>query len=122
MNDGINKVLLAGQITREPRWYNDNTERWLCFTLTTKETIFNQREDIEHQEHHQIKIPERCPTLKRFNFKQGDIVFVQGKLQTRSFIDDGNIKRYKTEVIANQVDRHAPELTVAEKTRTVDFG
>ncbi|MDT3405555.1 single-stranded DNA-binding protein [Mucilaginibacter terrae] len=121
-NDGINKVLLAGQITAEPRWHDEGNERMLCFTLTTKEIIFSQKEDIEHLENHRIKIPEKSHALKRFTFKKDDIVFVQGKLHTRSFIDAENIKRYKTEVIANQVDRHAPEIPTAAQMRTVDFG
>lgn len=103
-NAGINKVMLAGKISKEPRLHNHNQERWLYFSLVTKEVIYSAKGDTDNEEVHQIRVEETNPALKRFELKKDDLVFVQGKLHTKAFVDAENIKRYKTEIIASNFE------------------
>ncbi len=112
-NSGINKVILVGHVVREPRWHTDGKERWLAFTLATKETIFSAKGDYDHIENHQIKISESAAALKRCDFKKNDMLYIQGKIQTKSFTDDENIKRYKSEISATHAERLASVNSLA---------
>lgn len=101
-NSGINKVFLVGHIGKEPRWHSVNDMQMLCFPIVTHEYIKKNGETIEHAEWHQIKIPATCADSS-LSFTKGQLVYVQGKIQTRKLVDEQQIKRYKTEIIAHQV-------------------
>jgi single-strand DNA-binding protein len=102
-NSGINKVFLVGHIGKEPRWHSANNEaKALCFPMVTTEFIKKNGATIEHIEWHQIKIPEHFVEDEGL-LKKGQLVYVQGKIQTRQFTDEQQVKRYKTEILAQQV-------------------
>ncbi len=102
-NSGINKVFLVGHIGKEPRWHSANSEsKMLCFPMVTTEFIKKNGTSVEHVEWHQIKIPENFVEDETL-LKKGQLVYVQGKIQTRQFTDEQQIKRYKTEILAQQV-------------------
>jgi len=108
-NSGINKVFLVGTIEREPRWHKSNsTNDYLCFTLTTKELIRKNFMDTEHLEWHHIKVPATHPDLDRLDLRKGQLLHVTGKIQTKSIVDEQDIKRYKTEIMALQLQVLAP--------------
>jgi single-strand DNA-binding protein len=112
-NSGINKVFLVGTIDREPRWHkSNNTNDFLCFTLTTKELIRKNHLDTEHIECHYIKVPATHPDAERLELKRGQLVHITGKIQTKTVVDEQDIKRYKTEIMALQLQvlSPAPEL------------
>ena len=102
-NSGINKVFLVGHIGKEPRWHLANNEpKMLCFPMVTTEFIKKNGTSVEHVEWHQIKIPENFVEDETL-LKKGQLVYVQGKIQTRQFTDEQQVKRYKTEILAQQV-------------------
>lgn len=99
-NSGVNKVILVGQVAKQPRRHSFNGVQFLCFPLITQEFIKKNGQRIEHLEFHQIKLP--IESLEEdFQFNKGDQVYIQGKIQTQQFVDEQNVKRYKTDIIAN---------------------
>jgi len=108
-NSGINKVFLVGTIDREPRWHkSNNLNDYLCFTLTTKELIRKNNIDTEHVEWHHIKIPANHPDVERMDLKRGQLIHITGKIQTKTMVDEQEIKRYKTEIMAVQLQVLTP--------------
>ncbi|MEO6149593.1 MAG: single-stranded DNA-binding protein [Mucilaginibacter sp.] len=104
-NASINKVFLIGRITREPRLHHSKNEKvQLSFTLTSTEIVKTQGRDIEHNEVHHIRISADNSCLKNLKLTKGDMLYIQGKLQTHTFIDEEQIKRYKTEIIASNIE------------------
>jgi single-strand DNA-binding protein len=102
-NSGINKVFLVGHIGKEPRWHSvANEPKMLCFPMVTTEFIKRNGVNVEHVEWHQIKIPQGCIEAEDL-LKKGQLVYIQGKIQTRQFTDEQQVKRYKTEILAIQV-------------------
>lgn len=101
-NSGINKVFLVGHIGKEPRWHSENGMQILCFPMVTHEYIKKNGETVEHAEWHQVKIPANCADSIT-TLKKGQLVYIQGKVQTRKLVDEQQVKRYKTEIIAHQV-------------------
>ncbi|MCJ8210467.1 single-stranded DNA-binding protein [Mucilaginibacter sp. RS28] len=102
-NSGINKVFLVGHIGKEPRLHSfQNEPQMLCFPLVTLEFIRKNGETTEHQEWHYIKLPADA-TEEKQDLKKGQLVYVQGKIQTRKIVDEQQVKRYKTEILAQQI-------------------
>jgi single-strand DNA-binding protein len=114
-NAGLNKVILVGHITREPRWHTGEKCRQLSFTIRTEETIRSQQGDVVHEEFHNVRIEEHNPSLKRINLKKNELVYIQGKLHTNAYVDELQIKRYKTTVIATNVELFAGVPVLAEQ-------
>lgn len=99
-NSGINKVFLVGTIDKEPRWHeNNNQNDCLCFTLVTKELIRKHNADTEHTEFHNIKLPASYPDMEKLDLRKGQLLHVTGKIQTKTLVDEQNIRRYKTEIL-----------------------
>ena len=100
-NSGINKVFLVGTISKEPRLHNFQDQREvLCFPLATTEVIKKNGEDFELTEWHNIKLPKDVAATINLQLEKGHMLYLEGKIQTRSFYDDDQIKKYKLEIIA----------------------
>jgi len=97
----VNKVFLLGHISKTPRWHKtEGEDAVLSFTLITKETHRLQNSLVEHTEEHVIKLPgKRVET----ELKLGQVVHIEGRLKTSVSVDEQQIRRYKTEVIALRV-------------------
>lgn len=102
-NSGINKVFLVGNIGKEPKLhsFSDQTEV-LCFPLVTKEVIKKNGEDFELIEWHNIKIPKDVVAANNQQLQKGYLLHIEGKIQTRSFYDEQQIKKYKLEIIVTK--------------------
>jgi single-strand DNA-binding protein len=104
-NTGINKIILLGQISKVPRMHTfNNQQKFLCFTLVTVETIKKGLENIEHQEFHNIKIPEKVVMQDSLDLETGQTIYIEGKIQTTAFVDEQRIKRYNLEIVANKIE------------------
>lgn len=105
MNCGVNRVLLIGRIVETPYWKVNGNERWLCLTLVTVERTFSLHGIIEHKEIHHIRISASNPILSNLHLNKNDLLHVEGRLKTSSFIDPDHIKRYQTEIIASNIEQ-----------------
>ncbi|GAA4095061.1 single-stranded DNA-binding protein [Mucilaginibacter panaciglaebae] len=98
----VNKVLLMGYISKEPRWHVNNGQRSLCVQLVTSEWIKKDGERLLHEEYHSISIPENLSNTQNLN--KGAVVYLQGRIQTKMFLDEKRIKHYRTEVLATSLE------------------
>jgi single-strand DNA-binding protein len=103
-NAGVNRVLLAGYVASEPRWHAVGKSRFLHFSLITEETIRGTKGSFTHQEEHRVRI-ESFNVPEGFTVAKGDLLFVQGRLTTHAFTDDDHVKRYRTDVVINHLER-----------------
>jgi single-strand DNA-binding protein len=103
---GINKVILVGRLGRDPEIrYTPSGAAVANFTIATSEE-WNDRESgqkKERTEWHRIVAWRRLGEICGEYLRKGSQVYIEGKLQTRSWEDrDGN-KRYTTEIIAQNM-------------------
>lgn len=102
---GINKAIIIGNLGRDPevRYTQDGTAV-ANFTVATSEswTDKNTGEKRENTEWHRIVVWRRLAEICGEYLSKGRQVYVEGKLQTRSWEQDG-ITRYTTEIVANTV-------------------
>ena len=102
---GINRVILIGNLGADPEVRSTSNQQSVTqFNLATSESWVNRKgERQEKTEWHRVvvwgKLAETCAKY----LAKGRQVFVEGRLQTRSWETDQGQKRFTTEVVANQV-------------------
>ena len=103
---GVNKVILVGRLGQDPEVrYTPSGDAVANFSIATSEewTDKNTGEKKERTEWHRIVAWRRLGEICGEYLSKGRQVYIEGRLQTRSWDDrDGN-KRYTTEIIANEV-------------------
>jgi single-strand DNA-binding protein len=105
MPRGINKVILIGNLGRDPEVrYMPNGQAVANVTLATSEAWKdkNTGEQQERTEWHRVVFYRRLAEIAGEYLKKGSRVYVEGKLQTRKWEKDG-ATHYTTEIIANEM-------------------
>ena len=115
MAGSINKVILVGNLGRDPeiRSTNDGT-RIANLNLATSETWRdrNSGERKERTEWHRIVIfNERLVEIAEKYLRKGSKIYVEGALQTRKWTDNAGAEKYSTEVV---LQRFRGELTMLD--------
>jgi single-strand DNA-binding protein len=103
---GVNKVILVGNLGQDPEIrYTQNGTAVCNFTLATTETYTprdgQQRE--ERTEWHRIVAWARLAEICGEYLAKGKQVYIEGRLQTRSWEDREGNKRTTTEIVATQM-------------------
>lgn len=104
MAGSINKVILIGRLGQDPELKEVNNNTVAKFSVATSEKWTDkQGQKQERTEWHRIvvwgKSAENCGKY----LSKGRQVYIEGRLQTRSWEDDKGQKKYSTEIIANNV-------------------
>jgi len=101
---GVNKVILIGNIGADPELrYTPGGAAVTNFNLATNETwTDNSGERQERTEWHRIVVWGRLAEICNQYLRKGSKVYIEGRLQTRSWEQDG-VKRYTTEVVARDM-------------------
>lgn len=100
MREGMNKVILAGNVGQEPDYaYTAGGSVRLTFSVATNERRKNRQGTYEdHTEWHRMTVfGARAEGLAKVLVK-GSEVIVEGSLRTRSYDDRDGVKRRVTEV------------------------
>ncbi|MEE9910653.1 MAG: single-stranded DNA-binding protein [Deltaproteobacteria bacterium] len=101
----VNKAILIGRLGKDPevRYTPDGT-MVTNFNLATDEQWKDKNgEKVQKTEWHRIvtfgKLAEICGNY----LVKGKLVFIEGRIQTRSWEDKDGVKRFTTEIIANDM-------------------
>ena len=102
---GVNKVILIGNLGRDPemRYFSDGTAV-ANFSIATSDEWKdkNTGEKKEKTEWHRIVVFRQLAEICGKYLTKGKQVYIEGKLQTRSWEKDG-VTRYTTEIVANEM-------------------
>jgi single-strand DNA-binding protein len=102
----LNKVTLIGNLGKDPELsYTPSGVAVAKFSVATGERWKDQEGNVqEHTEWHNIVAWRKLAEICGQYLKKGSKVYLEGKLQTRSW-DDKNtgVKRYTTEIIADDL-------------------
>ena len=123
---GVNKVILIGNLGRNPdvvafpqdrREEASNLVKKASFPLATTEFRRNREgERIEQTEWHNVVCWRILAEIAEKILRKGTQIYVEGKLQTRSWEDKDENKRYITEVVADNFtvlgNRNRPDDSV----------
>ncbi|HPJ96197.1 MAG TPA: single-stranded DNA-binding protein [Syntrophales bacterium] len=101
----VNKVILIGRLGADPevRYTPDGT-MVVNFRIATDESYRNkQGEKVTKTEWHRIVVFGRLAEICGNYLGKGRLVFIEGKLQTRTWDDKDGNKRSLTEVLASNM-------------------
>lgn len=102
---GVNKVILVGIVGNEPECRTmPNGNSVANVSVATSETWKdkNTGDQQERTEWHRVVFFKRLAEIVEQYVKKGSKLYIEGRLQTRSWEQDG-IKRYTTEIVANEM-------------------
>lgn len=98
---GINKVILVGHLGKDPEVRHlENNVSVASFPLATSETFTKDGQRVEQTEWHNIVMWRGLADIAAKYLHKGKLVYIEGKLRTRNYEDKEGIKRYTTEVVA----------------------
>ena len=101
----VNKAILIGRLGKDPEVrYTPDGAMVTNFNLATDEQWKDKNgEKVQKTEWHRIvtfgKLAEICGNY----LVKGKLIFVEGRIQTRSWEDKEGVKRYTTEIVANNM-------------------
>jgi len=117
MARGLNKVMVIGNLGRDPEMrYMPSGRPVTSFSVATSRSWTNAGgERREETEWFNVVAWGNLAEICKQHLRKGQQVYVEGRLQTRSWEDDEGKRRFRTELVANEMivlggRRGAPEV------------
>lgn len=99
----LNKAMIYGNLTRDPEIKSlPSGIQVVSFSVATNR-VYNDRDGKKQEQvdyHNVVFFGKQAETVGKY-LKKGSSVFVEGRLQTRSWDKDG-VKQYRTEIIGDR--------------------
>ncbi|PIS05195.1 MAG: single-stranded DNA-binding protein [Candidatus Buchananbacteria bacterium CG10_big_fil_rev_8_21_14_0_10_42_9] len=101
----LNKVMLIGRLTRDPEARSTPSGQSVCsFSVATSRNWTDQQgQKQEKTEFHNIVAWGKLADICSQYLNKGKQVYIEGRLQTRDWEGQDGVKRYRTEVIMDNM-------------------
>ncbi|MCT6881363.1 single-stranded DNA-binding protein [Snodgrassella sp. CS2] len=101
----INKVILIGRLGRKPEIrYSSTNDAMATFTLATEEKWKDRTGNKQSQtEWHNITMFGKLAEIANQYLEKGSLVFIEGRIQSKRYIDTNQIERLAYNIIANEM-------------------
>ena len=101
----MNKTILLGRLTKNPeiKYSQTNNIKVATFSLAVNRRYVKQGEERQADFFNIVAYSKLAEFVEKF-LKQGIQICVSGRLQTRNYEDKNGIRRYVTEIIAEEID------------------
>jgi len=106
MARGINKVILVGNLGKDPETrYMPSGSAVTNLTLATSESWKDKQsgEQQERTEWHKVAMFGRLAEIAAEYLRKGSQVYIEGKLRTRKWQDKEGKDRWTTEIVADEM-------------------
>ena len=105
MYRGLNKVMIIGRLGRDPEMrYTPNGRPVTAFSVAvdrTWQTVEGERR--KETEWFNVVVWGNLAEVCKQHLHKGRMVYIEGRLQTRSWDDADGQKHYRTEIVANEM-------------------
>jgi len=102
----VNKVILVGNLGRDPETRSlpsgDQVTN-IAIATTDKWKDKNSGEQMESTEWHRVSFFGRLAEIAGQYLRKGSQVYIEGKLQTRKWVDKDGVEKYSTEIRADSM-------------------
>lgn len=102
----LNKAMIIGRLTRDPELKTTPSGASVCqLGLATNFVYTNQQsgQKVENVEYHNVVLWRKLGEIAAQYLKKGQRVYIEGRLQTRSWDGQDGKKNYRTEIIADNM-------------------
>ena len=101
MATGVNKVILIGNLGKDPETQTfENGLKRVSFSLATTES-FKTKDGNQHTEWHNVVVWQKTAEIAEKYLKKGNQIYLEGRIRTRQWEDKEGNKRYTTEIIGD---------------------
>ena len=102
---GVNKVIIVGRLGTDPEVRTVGTSQTVArlSVATSENWVDKDGQRQERTEWHKVVVWGRLAEICGKHLAKGRQVYLEGRLQTRSWEDQQGQKRYTTEIVANTV-------------------
>lgn len=119
MAGSVNKVILIGNLGKDPEERNlENGTTLVRFPIATSEDYTDkttgERKSIT--DWHNIVMWRGLAEIAAKYLTKGQKVYIEGKLKTRSWQDEGGTTKYATEVVADNMTMLSPKKDMQQST------
>ena len=106
----VNKVILVGRLGRDPETRYTSSGQAVCNINIATDSTYKDRagERQKRTEWHRIVLWGKLAEISQQYLKKGQLVFIEGRLQTRQWDDKTGNKRTSTEIVANEMRMLTP--------------
>lgn len=101
----LNKAMLIGNLTRDPEVKTTPTGQSVASFSVATNFIWTDQQGQKHEkaEFHNIVAWRRLAEICGQYLKKGSKIYIEGRLQTRDWVGQDGVKRYRTEIIAENM-------------------
>ena len=102
----VNKVFIIGRLAADPEARTTPGGQAVATLRIATNRVWNNRQTNEKQEQvefHSVVAWSRLAEIAQKYLLKGQLVFIEGRLQTRSWQGADGVKRYRTEIVAENL-------------------
>ena len=101
----LNKAMIIGNLTREPELKSTQTGKTVASFGVATNMVWNDQQGNKQEkaEFHNITVWGKLADVCGKYLNKGSKVYLEGRLQTNEWIGEDKVKRYKTEIIAENM-------------------
>ncbi|OGM96771.1 MAG: hypothetical protein A2816_00020 [Candidatus Yanofskybacteria bacterium RIFCSPHIGHO2_01_FULL_39_44] len=101
----LNKIFIIGRLTQDPEVRTTPSGQNVTTLNMATNRVWNDKagQKQEATEFHRIVAWGRLGDIAGQYLKKGGLAMIEGRIQTRSWMDQNNNKRYMTEIIAESL-------------------
>lgn len=109
----LNKVFIIGRVVVDPETRNTSTGQNVSTLRVATNRVWNKNGEKQEQvEFHAVVAWGKLSDIIEKYLKKGQMVMFEGRLQTRSWEGSDKVKRYRTEIVAENMQL-GPKSTMA---------
>lgn len=101
----LNKSFILGNLTRDPELKKLNSGTAVCSFSVATNKVYRDKDGNkkESTDYHNIVVFGKMAENTAMYMRKGSQVLIEGRIQTRSWEDKDGNKKYRTEIVADQV-------------------
>ena len=101
----LNKVFLIGRLTQDPESRSTPSGQTVTTIRMATNRVWNDQsgQKKEVAEYHTVIAWARLGEIAAKYLKKGGMIMIEGRMQTRNWTGQDNVKRYTTEIIAENL-------------------
>ena len=119
----LNHTVLIGNMTHDPELKQTTGGTSVCnFSIAVNRPfVSDKKENVQDVDFFNVVAWGKTAEFVAAYFPKGEPMFVRGRLQSRSWTDNNNVKRYTVELVADEVSfvRSKPQAA-AQESSTAD--
>jgi single-strand DNA-binding protein len=101
----LNKVFIIGRVAADPETRNTTTGQNVSTVRMVTNRVWVDRANTkqEQPEFHTVILWGKLSDIADKYVRKGQLIMIEGRLQTRSWDGNDNVKRYRTEIVAESM-------------------